>query len=93
MKAENGFSTAFPGEGPTEHVKQPWILHSLRIRGSGFCPFAVCSDHLQDGEVNDYKLSLLLAAPGGDNVVDVIALPSEKTLHNVYAPKKIKTGR
>lgn len=92
MRAENGFSTTLPGETATEHVKQPWILHSLRVRGSGFCPFAVCSGLSQDGEVNDNKLSLLIAAPGGDNVVDIIALPSEKTLHNVHAPRKVKTG-
>ena len=92
VKAENGFSTLLPAERPNEHRKQPWILHSLKVKGSGFCPFAVCRDYRPRGDVDDSKHSLLVAVPGRESVIEILSLPDEKTLHSVHAPNHIKAG-
>ena len=92
--AESDYSTLLPAERPDEYRKQPWILHSLEARGSGFCPFAVCTDYrLSSERDDDDQTPLLVAVPGGENIVDILSLPSEGTLHKVYSPKQIKTGR
>ena len=91
--AESGYSTLLPAERPKEYRKHPWILHSLEVKGSGFCPFATCTDICSAYERDDDRSSLLVAVPGRENSVDILRIPDEGTLHNVRAPENMKTGR